>query len=136
MKNPKYIVFLALFFMSLLGAGILVLYDFKPLPEICSVGEGCYVVKNSAYNTLLFNIPNEYLGLVFFLFMFSLTAYQMAKPSEKKDFFINSGIVLASIFALYSIYLQVFVIKAYCKYCMVIDISSLLALVYVLAFRK
>lgn len=136
MKNPKYIVLLALFFISLISAGILVLYDFKPLPQICNVGEGCYVVKNSSYNTLFFNIPNEYLSLGFFLVIFLLTIYQFVNPTKEKDFAINMGVVLMSIFALYSIYLQAFIIKAYCKYCMTMDISVLLALILILIFRK
>lgn len=136
MKNPKYIVLAALFFISLVSSGILVLYDFKPLPEICSVGEGCYTVKNSSYNALFFNVPNEYLAFGFFLAMFLLTITQIIRASDRKNLAINTGIVLISIFAVYSVYLQAFVIKAFCKYCMVMDISSLLALVLILTFRK
>jgi uncharacterized membrane protein len=136
MDNPKYIVLAALFLLSLASSGILVLYDLKPLQEICSVGEGCYVVKNSEYNTLFFNIPNEYLALAFFLSLFSLTAYQMFRPSMRIGFLINAGIVVASVFAVYSIYLQAFVIGTYCKYCMVMDTSIFLALAMILLFRN
>ena len=136
MKNPKYIVLAVLFFVSLISSAMLVLYDFKPLPLICDVGEGCYTVKNSPYNTLFLNVPNEYLALGFFLVMFLLAISQLIRATERKNLVMNSGIVLISIFAVYSIYLQAFVIKAYCKYCMVMDISALLALVLILVFKK
>ena len=136
MKNPKYILLAALFFVSLLSASILVLYDFKPLPQICNVGEGCYAVKNSAYNTLFFSIPNEYLAFAIFLFLFLITILYLVKPESMKEIIIKSGVIIMSVFALYSVYLQAYVIKAYCKYCMTMDISILLALVLVLTFRK
>ena len=136
MKSPKYIILIILFSIALISSAILVFYDFKPIPEICTPGEGCYAVKNSQYNTMFCGIPNEYLGTGFFWIMILTTLSQMLNPTRKKYMVIVLGISLVSIFALYSIYIQIFLIKAYCKYCMTIDISSLIALALILIFRK
>ncbi|PIO07556.1 hypothetical protein COU59_03305 [Candidatus Pacearchaeota archaeon CG10_big_fil_rev_8_21_14_0_10_34_12] len=136
MKNPKYIVLLALILISLISSIMLVVYDFKPLPQICAPGEGCYAVKNSQYNELFLGIPNEYLGTGFFLALFILILSQMSKPKKRKHLFILLGISLASIFTFYSLYIQVILLNAYCKYCMIMDLSILIALAFIIIFRK
>ena len=136
MGNAKHKFLAVLFLVSLLSSAILVFNDLKPLPLICDVNEGCNVVKNSPYNTIFFGIPNEDIGLAFFLVLFVLTLMQLKKPNKTKEKLITMGVFGSFIFALYSLYLQKFIIGAYCKYCTTMDISIILSLIVLFYFEK
>ncbi|HLA22984.1 MAG TPA: vitamin K epoxide reductase family protein [Candidatus Nanoarchaeia archaeon] len=136
MKLHKYKVLLILFIISLGSSLILVFNDLKPLPLICDVTEGCYIVKNSTYNSLLFGIPNEYLGLIFFSVMTLTALSHMYKPRKIKENAITGGVLISFLFALYSLYLQEFIIGAYCRYCTLMDISIVLSLLVLILFWK
>ena len=60
----------------------------------------------------------------------------MQKPKENKQLLIDSAVILGFIIAIYFIYLQTFVIKAFCKYCLAIDFSMILAFFLVILKRN
>lgn len=134
-EKQKYKILLALFILALMSSTILVINDLKPLPLICDVGEGCFIVAQSSYSTI-FGIENEYLGFVFFSLLIILTILQIKNPGKSKKNYIHAGVIIITIWALYSLYLMEFVIKAYCKYCTTIDIISLLSLFIIILFWK
>jgi hypothetical protein len=45
------------------------------------------------------------------------------------------GVILSSLIAIYFLYLQIFVIHALCKYCMVVDVGSLIGLFIAVFWR-
>jgi len=57
-----------------------------------------------------------------------LVFLHIKQPTKYKKQMIIAGIIGGTIFALYFLYIQFFVIDALCKYCMVIDIGMLLNL--------
>jgi len=123
-KNFKYKIILFLFIISLISSIIL---SFSPVSDTCSVVGGCDVVHNCCYN-YTFGIQNSYYGVGIFLFLSILTFLQIKNPTKKKKNIIYLGIILGSLVALWFLYLQQFVIKAYCQYCLITDFSILIML--------
>ncbi len=110
--------------------------SFVPVSKICGeTTSSCSVVQHSKYENL-FGINNSYLGIIAFFLLILILISQIIKPKKHKEILLFVGIVFAAIIAVYFIFLQLFVIKAICPYCMVIDVSSFVALWVVLARKK
>jgi uncharacterized membrane protein len=120
----KYKIIFGLLVISLLSSLVLTL---TPIPAVCRPGEGCDIVRTSEY-AYTFGIPNPYYGVLIFSFLCLLTLSHMKWPHKRKKQVIHSGVIIGSIVAIYFIYLQHFVLQAYCKYCLVVDFSVLIAL--------
>jgi uncharacterized membrane protein len=108
---------------------------FIPLPLICSPNEGCFIVQNSSYARTL-GISNEIFGDAIFLLMSTLITWHILKPTKLKEFGIRVGTFFGALVAIYFLYLQAFVIHAFCKYCLVVDIGMLLAITVLLLPEK
>ena len=129
MKNKT---LLTIFIICFVASAVL---SFIPPEEACGgVQTGCYAVNNSGYENTI-GIKNSYFGLIAFGTLIFLTGSQMKKPRKKKQTLINLGVIAGSLFALYYLYLQAFVIKAFCKYCLVVDSGILLSLIIVFTWR-
>ncbi|HUW43769.1 MAG TPA: vitamin K epoxide reductase family protein [Bacillota bacterium] len=129
----KYQILLVLFLISLAVSLILAI---TPTEDLCTIeGKGCDAVQSSKY-VETFGIKNDYYGIVVFLFLTILTFLQIKKNIKIRRFLINAGVIISSIFALYFIYIQQFIIKAWCTYCLIVDISTLMALIIVISSWK
>jgi len=127
-------ILLTLFLLSLVSSAVLA---FFPLSTICNVGSGssgCGAVQSSVYAST-FGISNSSLGVLAFGFMTLLSLSQIRNPHRHKERFIHLGVLVSSLVAIYFIYLQIFVIEAFCKYCLVVDFSSITSLILVLSFK-
>lgn len=132
-KSLKYKVLFVLFILSFLASAIL---SFIPLEQACGgIQTTCYVVQTSNYETT-WGIKNAYLGLIAFGIISILTIFQIEIPRKLTKNLINTGVIFASIIAFYFLYIQFFALDALCKYCMVIDIASLLALGIVIFWKE
>ena len=83
-----------------------------------------------------FGIKNAYSGLVAFFLIGILAIMQIKSPNKERKNLITAGVVFASLIAVYLLYIQFFVLHAVCKYCMVIDSSTLLSLGIVLFWKE
>ena len=54
----------------------------------------------------------------------------------KKKMLINLGVIGGTIFALYFLYIQFFILDALCKYCMIIDIGMLINLGIIILWKE
>jgi len=116
MKYQTLLVIFALAFIS----SVLLSINFSCGQDSCD--------RNPEYD--LFNgIANAYIGMGVFFFMILITISQIIKPKKYKRQIIHFGIFIGVIIALYFLYLQQFVLNAYCKYCLVIDIGLLIAFI-------
>lgn len=127
----KYKILLVLFIIALVGS---ILLAFDKNHEICEP-ESCEDVQSSKYSSL-FGIQNHYYGIVMFAFMIFITFSYIKKPRTYKKYIINLGVVVGAVIAIYFLYLQQFVLNVYCKYCLVVDISMILALILVIFRRR
>lgn len=97
----------------------------------CAVWSGCQEVLISSYSTL-FGIPIALFGVLYYLFiLFNVLAYWQSA----KNIFANILTfipIVGFLFSLYLIYLQLFIIKYICIYCMLSALSS--TLIFILSF--
>ncbi|MFC1710573.1 vitamin K epoxide reductase family protein [Nanoarchaeota archaeon] len=126
----KYQLLLALFIISLVASAILSFVPSAP----CPIGEegGCNLVQESEYAST-FGIKNYFGGVLIFLYLTYLTFSQIKYPRKYKRRIINSGVIVGALIGIYFLYLQEFVLNAYCTYCLVVDFAMLIALVITLS---
>lgn len=123
----RYKILLCLFVLSLISSLIL---SITPLSEICKPGEGCDAVQNSVY-AYTFGVKNSVYGIGIFSFFSLLALIQIFKHSRKIGKLIKFLLIISSSVAVYFFVLQIFIIHAYCKYCIIVDLSVILALIVV-----
>jgi uncharacterized membrane protein len=125
MKIHKWLLisFLALSFLGFFDAAYLTVEHYTNQIPPCSLVDGCEEVLTSEYSEVL-GIPISLLGALYYLALFILTVayldtnqYKIIKLAAKLTFI---GIVASTIL----LYLQVFVIKALCLYCIISAITS------------
>lgn len=128
-----------IFFLSLLGLSVasFLFYEYNITgPIICPTGAGCDIVRASAYSKFL-GISIPLLGIAYYLTMALLSVIH----SHKLPVRLLSRLKLLSasaavVFGVYLTYLEAFVIKAYCFWCVTSFIISLGILGAVVLARK
>jgi len=85
----------------------------------CPVGENCLAVLKSKYNKI-FIIPNDILGLFFYLACAAITAFLVMDvfPLTLLSLIIKILIGVGSLISFFLTYLQFRVIKAWCFWCL------------------
>ncbi len=112
--------------------------SFMPIEQACDIGgkgDSCVTIQTSDYEKT-FGISNAHLGLAAFSVLFLINFWHIKKPTKKKKQFLTLGLTIGSIMAIYFLYLQFFVIKAICKYCMITDIGAILSLAIILIWKE
>lgn len=133
MSKTKYKLLLGLFAICFIASAILA---FVPLEQACGgIQTTCYAVQTSQYESTL-GIKNAYSGLFLFLLIGILTAMQIKESNKERKDIIKYGVFLASLIAIYFLYIQFFILDALCKYCMVIDSATLISLGIVLFWKE
>jgi len=131
MKNK---ILLSIFIVCLLASIALTII---PISETCSIDSSiskCSKVQNSKY-AKTFGIHNHYFGIVGFAILIILTISQMRNPKKLKENLIDVGVLISATIAVYFIYLQIYIIKGFCKYCLTVDIASILALILIIHYK-
>lgn len=128
MKNVKYMVLLFLFVISFASS---IALSISSEQELCNIQNGCETVHYSPYN-YTFGIQNSYFGVVIFFFLIILTVGYLIKPTSGKKAIVNLSILVGSLVSLYFLYIQFFVLKAFCQYCLIVDISILISLILII----
>ena len=82
----------------------------------CSQGSDCDVVRQSSYSSI-FGIPVALLGAIGYVLIFWFTFVSITKKVRWLLLYIIS--LSGFVFSLYLTYLEIFVIKAICPYCVV-----------------
>lgn len=126
MQLIKYKILLVLFLIALVSSGLLAYHGYNG-SEVCDPdAQGCSAVGVSEYNET-FGISNSYYGVAIFLIMVLLTGSHLKQPKKFKSSLIKLGVIVGTIISLYFIYLQQFVIQAWCKYCIIVDFTMIIA---------
>jgi len=99
---------------------------------ICIVGKKCETVLYSKYNKM-FGFSNENLGMVYY-FLVAVLVIIFLLGTESFGFISITTILIASavfafVFSLYLTYIQFFVLKAACDYCLMSTVINLLILI-------
>lgn len=122
------IAFLVVSFLGFLDATYLTAQHYLGTIPPCVITTGCETVLTSEHNAV-FGIPVALLGAVYYLLLFLLAAFSLDMKREIIRFaalFTPIGF-LAS---LYFVYLQLFVIKEICSYCIVSATTSTILFIF------
>jgi uncharacterized membrane protein len=119
----KYKILLTIFLTALICSIVLA---FVPLPLICTASGSCSTVQTSVY-AKTFGIENSYLGIIIFSLMSFMIYSHIVKPHKHKKMLINLGVFFGTMISLYFLYIQKFVLHAYCKYCLVVDFGMIIS---------
>lgn len=127
------------FVLSLLGLGVaaFLFYEYSITgPILCPTGGGCDIVRASQYSKFL-GISVPVLGIVYYLMMAMVSVIHSHQlPVRLLAKFKLISALVAVIFGVYLTYLEAFVIKAYCFWCVVSFIISLGILGVIISARK
>lgn|SRR3989338_3412349 len=152
-KNHKflYFTFLPVSFLGFLDASYLTVKHFVGTPLPCSVLRGCEEVTTSQYS-VIGGIPVAMLGAIYYLVIFALIFLflkrkRLSSASDNnirgnEDGLLNLAArltIIGLLASLWFIYLQLFVIKAICLYCMFSAFTSITLFIFglfVLNFGK
>jgi uncharacterized membrane protein len=111
-----------LLIFSLIGLSFsLFLYLNKPDSSFCTFG-GCNSVLTSKFSKTL-GIDNSILGIFYFLIVGILSYLN-------KEKFLKILSTVGAIFALYLIFVMLFILKEICYYCLIVDLSAIIIFVF------
>ncbi len=132
--NKKYLIILILILINIVAS----FFTLSPSnTSFCSIGKinGCSIIEKTPYTTTL-GIENGYFGIIGFSLLAVLVFSHLHSPKKQKQksiFLLSLGI---SIIAIYFLFLQLFVIKTFCSYCLIIDLNCLIILTLQLKNEK
>lgn len=118
-------VFLITALIGFVDASFLAIEHYRGVAPPCSIISGCEKVTTSDYS-VVFGIPLALFGAIYY---FSLLVLIIAYFDFKKEIILKIAALITPIgflASLYFIYLQVFVIKAICLYCMISAAASVI----------
>ncbi len=92
--------------------------------------DGCNIVAYSPYGRI-YGVPLGALGLIFYLIMFALAALLAFGPSSRRlRLVVLLYTVIGVLFSIYFFYLDLAFIRAFCIYCLISAILTVLLLIY------
>ena len=131
-RDPRYLWVLALSLISFIASiAVYQLHQGSDVASgVCSAlgnKSQCDLIGSTPY-AKLFGMDNAIIGILGFALMMFLSAGTYFRLSMLYQKLIIAGSIISGVLAVYFIYLQMFVIHAYCFYCLIVDISSLVLL--------
>src|SRR3989344_3838897 len=121
--NRAKTIAIAFLIISFLDASYLVVQHYRGEPPSCAIFTGCETVAESKY-AMVGPIPLALLGLLYYLAIFILTVAYFDTKKERLLLLAALFTIAGFIASLYFVYLQLFVIKAICLYCIISAASS------------
>jgi uncharacterized membrane protein len=124
LSNPKFLVIVIVFF-SFIGftdATYLTASHFLSQVPPCTIA-GCEVVLTSQY-AILSGIPLALLGSLFYLFVFVFAIWYLDSRRNHLLFYFPIFGSIGFLASLYFLYLQGFVLRAFCQYCILSAATS------------
>lgn len=111
-------IFIVASFLGFLDASYLSIKEFFVSPINCFIVKGCDIVANSSYARLFGTVPLAFFGVIFYLAVFfvSVRYLEMQKAHLFKTVFLFSCVGV--LFDIYLLYIQIFVLRAFCIYCL------------------
>ncbi|MBI4151360.1 hypothetical protein HY496_00175 [Candidatus Woesearchaeota archaeon] len=119
-------MFLVLSILGFANSLYLVWKHYQKKPLVCPLNHDCNIVTESRWSSV-FGIRNEVLGAVFFALLLDGVILLFLLPTREATilFLFLMGTGGSLLFSLFLLYLQIFVIKDYCFYCL---LSALITL--------
>ena len=116
---------LLLGFLGFIDTLYLTYEHFTGAPVNCSILNGCDKVLTSSYSSIL-GVPLALIGTLYYLLVLALMAAYLGQKNKAVIKYLLGLTSLGFIISLFLVYLQFFVLKALCLYCMISALSSTL----------
>ncbi len=125
MQIPKWILpsFLAVSFLGFLDATYLTVKHYSGTPLNCSIFNGCDVVTTSQYATIL-GFPTSLLGIIYYLAVIVLLVAYIDSRNKRLLYLTARFTIVGFVISLWFVSLQIFVLKAFCFYCLLSAVTS------------
>jgi uncharacterized membrane protein len=94
----------------------------------CILGRNCDVVIESRYAKTL-GVENTVFGILYYSLLLAVLVFGLNVPST----LLIAAAGCVAIYSVYLSYLQFFVIKGFCDYCMVVNVSNWIILAILLS---
>ena len=121
--------------IGLADASYLLYKKLKKEKLVCFFGQDCDKVSKSKYG-YFFGIPNEVFGIGFYLFTLGLFVFSLLGVTTILGISLLSlllfAVVLASLASLYLLFIQAFILKQWCEWCVLSAFVNFLILFLVL----
>ncbi|HYC83455.1 MAG TPA: vitamin K epoxide reductase family protein [Candidatus Paceibacterota bacterium] len=101
----------------------------------CLITSGCDTVTTSAYSAL-FGIPIALFGALYYLSVFIAAIVLLDSGSRFARYYIFLATPFGFLVSLWLIYLQAFVLNAFCSYCLLSAATSTLLFILSLLWRR
>lgn len=131
MKRIGVVLILALAFFGLADSVYLAQHQVSGIPLLCNIQSlsGCNIVAASQYSHI-FGIPLAEFGILFYSVIFVLAALEIVIFDQLLRRALQAISLVGVISSLYFTLVQVFVIGAFCIYCFVSALITLLILIF------
>lgn len=123
-------LFLLVVLLGLADSLYLAITTYLNVSPVCGPAHGCDVVQTSSYSRFL-GIPWAYLAVVYYLAL-SFVGAALGTSAAMRKAAVALGALGVAV-ALWSAYLQIFVIDAFCQYCSALDVFQVLILILAIA---
>ena len=112
------ILFLVGGFIGFLDASYLSVLHYKNIIPPCSILGECETVLTSKY-AVVWGVPTALFGAFYYLAVVILSVLYLDTKNKRYIAVATGAITVGFIFTFWFFYLQAFVIKAFCEYCLV-----------------
>ncbi len=89
----------------------------------CTITHGCDIVTKSEYSSMM-GIPVALLGALFYVGIFLTTYIILEMKKESFLRFVAYSTTAGFLFSLWFLYIQAFILHAFCQYCLLSAITS------------
>ena len=121
--NVKAYIFLFLSALGFMDAAFLTIQHYSRDPLSCPLFGGCDAVTNSVYSEI-FGIPVALFGAIYYATIFIGTLIYYLTENTKVFYLVAHITAVGFLFSIYLFGLMLFVIQAFCFYCIISCITS------------
>jgi len=127
LTNKLFYLSAVLGFLGFFDSTYLTIVHFKNIVPPCNIHFGCETVLTSTYS-LVGSIPLALFGAGFYLAVIVLSILAISNPRNLHVKALVFSIFVGFLISLYLFLIQLFVIHAFCQYCLLSEIISTLLL--------
>ncbi len=139
MKKPLIIkILLLISSLGLVDAVYLTYIHFAKQSAVCSANtklSNCNAVLQSSYANVG-PIPTAFLGVIHYLFLIGILLFVLRSARKTAIPILFAQVIIGTLASVYFVYLQIWVIKSICLFCMLSAIINFLLLATLLSFFK
>jgi len=121
--------------IGVINAGYLSYSALTGIPTLCTITRGCDLVAASVYSKI-FGIPLSLFGVFFYSIITGFSLWGLSTRALQVGLFLLPVTTVGFVLSLYFLYLQAFVIEAYCQYCLLSLLDATILFVFTLLLVK